>query len=146
LITSQSSPRIIAVFLFPLSLGVLVARLVEGHIDTVTSAALLYAVGCVLAVWILYLRLMLRGQGLNEVWWYDMPTLTRNAGSREQRWLAQWRLATMAKLVVSAALLVVVAVLFVDYWPQVATEINQSSVCGAPGSDSTGCELGPFTQ
>ena len=139
LISSRSSPRIIAVVLFLISLGVLVGGLVQGHIGTITIAAFMYSVGCGLSAWLMYLRLKLRGQGLDDVSWYDMPWLTRRAGSREQRWLAQWRLATRAKLVVSIAFLVVIAALLVEYWPQLANHFNKGPVDNNPPPCTFSC-------
>jgi len=57
-----------------------------------------------------------------------MPSLTRHAAGPVRRLLAQWRLATMAKLVVSLAFLVVIAALIVEYWPQVANALTKGPV------------------
>jgi hypothetical protein len=59
----------------------------------------------------MYLRLWLVDLGMDDVSWYDMPSLTRRAESPQQPLLAQWRQATMAQLVVAVVSLLVIAAL-----------------------------------
>ena len=107
--SSQNFGRstIVAVLLFPVAL----LGLVQGRTDNIVIFSLVLSVRKAVSAWSMYLRLMLAEQGLDEVSWYDMPSLTRRAGKPQQRLLAQWRLATMAKLVVSVVLLLIFAAL-----------------------------------
>lgn len=125
---------ILAVLLFPTSLLALVQgeTTFSNHNEIVL---LVFSMGCGVNAWIMCLRLMLRSQGLDAVSWYDMPSLTRRAGSREQRWLGQWRLATMAKLAVEVVFLLVIAALLTG---RVAHDsAATATVTGQPAATAT---------
>jgi hypothetical protein len=109
-----------------------VVVLVEGQTGYLFIGTLALSVRFALGAWSTYLQLRLAHQGLDDVSWYDMPSLARRAGGPGRRLLAQWRLATMAKLVVSVAFLVVIAAFIVEYWPQLANHFNKGPVCEHP--------------
>ena len=113
LISSRSAPSsekvwrsimFAVLFLWPTVVG-----LVQGQTDYLFIGTLALSVRFALGAWSTYLQINLAHHGLDDVSWYDMPSLTRRAGGPVWRLLAQWRLATIAKLVVSVVLFLLIA-------------------------------------
>jgi hypothetical protein len=122
LITPKSAPSsesfwrwtILALLSIPVSAFYLI-QLSQGDIFFMAIAVPAFFVTSPFNAWITYLQIKLPHQGLEDVSWFNMPSLTRRAGSREQRWLRQWRLATMGKLLAQVAVLVFIAVVLARY-------------------------------
>ena len=135
-ISSRSAPSSEKVWLSTmfavLFLWPTVVVLVEGQSVYILIGTLALSVRFALGAWSTYLQLKLAHHGLDDVLWYDMPSLTRRAGGPVRRLLAQWRLATIAKLVVSVTFLVVIAAFLVEWWPQFANHFNKGPVCEHP--------------
>ena len=107
---------ILAVLGLPLGLWGLVDGVVQGQMPKETVYLLLLGVPSAFNARITYLRILLALREINDVSWYDMPSLVRHAESQEQRWLAGWRRATVGKLVARVALLVIIGAILIHHF------------------------------
>jgi hypothetical protein len=116
LITPSSPPSserfwrftIFALLGIPLTLFCLI-QLIQGYTSLPVILVPLSAAASPFNAWITYLQIKAPQQPLDDVSRSNMPTLTRCAEAREQRWLRQWRLATTGKLLARVVIVLFIA-------------------------------------
>ncbi|MBV9281320.1 MAG: hypothetical protein JOZ41_14665 [Chloroflexi bacterium] len=65
------------------------------------------SLNCAVRAWRLSLLRLVARRGLRSWSWSATPSLAGRVGSQERRWLAQWRLATVAEAALTAVVLLV---------------------------------------